>query len=426
MRTTKPVQTLRKGEAGTAAAHGRPRGAGSSRKLVPYAIGLGLLLAIGWGLWPKRIEVESSTVANGPMTVSVLEEGKTRIRHRHTVSPPVAGFLNRVALRAGDRIEAGTTVLATLQPEPASFLNPRAQAEAEARVNAARAARLRSQSQLERARAALELAEKEKERAQSLHRKGAIAAREWDAAQNEVEILSRDLRAAEFALQVAEFEVTQAEAALQQVANPAPEGAEPLRIIAPITGFVLNVFEESARIVAAGTPIMEVGDPTDLEAEIELLSSDAVGVQPGAEVSIEQWGGDRPLRGKVAVVEPGGFTKISALGVEEQRVRIRVNFVDPLPASHQLGDRYRVEARIVTWNAPNVLQVPTGALFRRGNDWMVFALDGSKARLNKLEIGHNNGVAAEVRSGLHEGDRVILHPPDTIVDGKAVRPRAAN
>ena len=168
---------------------------------------------------------------------------------------------------------------------------------------------------------------------------------------------------------------------------------------------------------------MEVGDPTDLEAEIELLSSDAVGVQPGAQVSIEQWGGDAPLRGKVTVIEPGGYTKISALGVEEQRVKVRVDFTDPIPATHPLGDRFRVEARILTWHGDKVLQVPTGALFRRGNDWMTFVLTGGKARLTKVEIAPSNVTAAEIRSGLTQGQTVILHPPDAVTDDATVKAR---
>jgi HlyD family secretion protein len=280
-------------------------------------------------------------------------------------------------------------------------------------------------AQADRARASLELAQKELARARELKRSGAIAARDFDTAESQVSVLSRELHAAEFALQVAEFERAQAEAALMQAENPGDAKAEPLAILAPITGYVLHVQEESARIIAPGAPIMEVGDPTDLEAEIELLSSDAVGVQPGAEVSIEQWGGEVPLRGEVTVVEPGGFTKISALGVEEQRVKVRVNFVEPFPAGKTLGDRFRVEARIVVWKNAAVLQVPTGALFRRGGDWMTFVFDGGKARLTKVEIGHNNGVSAEVRSGLAAGQRVILHPPDTVADDAAVRPRKA-
>jgi HlyD family secretion protein len=221
-------------------------------------------------------------------------------------------------------------------------------------------------------------------------------------------------------LHVADFEIAQAEAALVQAQKPPSEKSEPLRIIAPVDGYVLNVFEESARVVTPSMPIMEVGDPRDLEAEIELLSSDAVGVTPGAQVSIEHWGGDSPLRGRVSVVEPGAFTKISALGVEEQRVKVRVDFLDQPAIGHELGDRYRVEARIVTWHGNDVLQVPTAALFRRGNDWMTFALKDGKARLRKLEVAHNNGISAEVQSGLSPGEAVIVHPPDAVHDGSSV------
>ena len=407
----------------TAPPAGPARRRGTWQRFVPYAIGAAVALALVAALLPKPLEVEAAPVSVGPLTVSVLEEGKTRIRHRYNVSPPVMGYLQRVELRAGDRIEAGKTIVATIQPQPASFLDPRTRAEAEARVKGAEAAKMQRETQIERARVALDWTEKELARAKDLKKSGAISATDFDRAQNQLEAMTRELHTAEFALQVAEFERAQAEAALMQAKNPNAESAEPLTIVAPVTGFVLNVFEESARIVPAGTPIMEVGDPTDLEAEIELLSSDAVGVQPGAEVSIEQWGGDAPLRGKVALVEPGGYTKISALGVEEQRVKVRVNFIELFPPQRAMGDRFRVEARIVTWRGERVLQVPTGALFRRGGDWMTFVLDGGKARLAKVEIAHNNGVAAEVRGGLVEGQRVIVHPPDAVSDGATVRAR---
>jgi HlyD family secretion protein len=205
-----------------------------------------------------------------------------------------------------------------------------------------------------------------------------------------------------------------------QAQHPATEKSGPLQLLAPVDGYVLNVYEESARVVPPGLPIMEVGDPEDLEAEIELLSSDAVGVAPGAAVSIEHWGGDSPLRGRVSVVEPAAFTKVSALGVEEQRVKVRVDFLDSGPSGRRLGDRYRVEARIVTWRGDNVLRVPAGALFRRGNDWMIFAVRQGRAQIRKVEIAHSNGVAAEVRSGLAEGDAVIIHPPDAIHDGASI------
>ncbi|MEZ0258022.1 MAG: efflux RND transporter periplasmic adaptor subunit [Chthoniobacter sp.] len=393
------------------------------RKYLPYIIGAGAVLLLFNALRPAPLAVEIGTVKHGPLTVSVLEEGKTRIRHRFLITPPVAGYLNRVPLRQGDKIEAGKTVLATIQPQPASFLDPRARAEAEARVKAAEATKMQRETQIDRATAALDLANKELVRARDLKKSGAIAVKEWDTTENQVNILTRELHTAEFGLQVADFEMAQAKAVLTQVQTPATENADPLKIISPITGYVLNVYEESARMLTAGTQIMEIGDTNDMESEIELLSSDAVGVQPGADASIEEWGGSAPLRGKVTVVEPGGYTKVSSLGVEEQRVKVRIDFVDPLPPGMTLGDRFRVEARIVTWKGDNILHVPTVALFRRGGDWMAFIYEGGKARQVKVEITHNNGVAAEVRSGLKEGQQVLVHPPDAVLEGSSVKPR---
>jgi len=402
----------------------RSRKPGAWRKAIPYVIGGALLAAIVFGLLPKPLEVDVEAVTSGPLTVTVLEEGKTRIRHRYVISPPVAGYLNRVMLRPGAPIEEGKTVLATIQPQPAGFLDPRVQAQAEAGVKAAEATKMQRESQVERARSALDLAQKEFTRANGLKGSGAISGREFDSAQNQVDVLTRELHSAEFGLKVGNYEYDQARAALVQFQAPGIPNTEPYKVLAPVNGYILNVNEESARMLTPGTQIMEVGDPTDLEAEIELLSSDAVAVKPGAEVSIEQWGGDAPLRGKVTMVEPGGYTKVSALGVEEQRVKVRVDFVDPIPADHPLGDRYRVEARIVTWHGDKVLQVPTGALFRRGGDWMTFVFDHGRARLKKVEILHNNGTSAEVRGGLTQGERVILHPPDGVSDGGSVNAKA--
>lgn len=389
---------------------------GTWRKVIPYAIGGFVLLAIMNGLRPKPVHVETAIVTRGPLTVTVFEEGKTRIRHRYVITPPVAGFLNRVALRPGALIQAGKTVLATIEPQMSGFLDPRARAQAEAALNAAEATKMSRKANLERAASALDLAKKDFTRAESLRQTGAISAQDFDSAENKVEMLTREFRAAEFALRVADFEVAQAQAALVQATQP--EESHPISILAPVDGFVLNVFEENSRVVTVSTQIMEVGDPRDLEAEIELLSSDAVGVTPGAAVSIEQWGGNQPLHGRVSIVEPGGYTKISALGVEEQRVKVRVDFTD---STGRLGDRYRVEARIVTWHGDDVLQVPTGALFRHGDDWMAFIMSGGRARLQKVEIGHTNGLAAEVVSGLTKDDRVIIHPPDRLSNGNRVK-----
>jgi len=391
------------------------------RKTLLYLAGAGLLVFIVSGLLPKPIEVEVGTVTRGPLIVSVLEEGETRIRERYVITSPVPGYLRRVDLRAGDRVAAGKTVLATIQSAPSTFLDPRTKAQAEAAVRAAEAARMQRRETIDTAQAELNLARKDLARYEELRKRGAIAVREYDTAKNRVEVLENQLSSAKFTLKVAEFEVEQARAALVQATSPSAKVAEPLEIRAPVTGYVLNVYEESARAVTQGQPIMEVGDPANLEAEIELLSSDAVNVRSGADVSIEQWGGGEPLRGKVVLVEPGAYTKVSALGVEEQRVKVRVNFTN-LPED-RLGDRYRVEARIVTWAGENVLQVPTGALFRRGNEWMTFVIEEGKAGLTRVEILHNNGSAAEVRSGLRQGQQVILHPPDNVSDGAAVKQR---
>ncbi len=395
------------------------------RRLLPWSIGALLAALIVAGLWPRPTPVETAVVTRGPLTVTVFEEGKTRIRHRYIVSSPVAGHLRRIPLRAGAPVVEGETVLAVLEPEHSGFLDPRARAQAEAALQAAEAAKQLRQAELDRSASLLDLAEKDFARADSLIRSRAISTQQWDAARNLVEVRTRELHAAEFALRVADFEIAQARAALLQSRAPAPESTEPLEIRSPVSGYVLNVYEENARVVAPGAELMEVGDPRDLEAEIELLSSDAVGVQPGAEVSIEQWGGEEPLRGRVNLIERGGFTKFSALGVEEQRVKVRVDFLESFPPGKELGDRYRVEARIVTWHGEDVLQVPAGALFRRGNEWMAFVIRDGKAEPRKVEIAHHNGTAAEVLEGLAEGDEVILHPPDTIEEGAAVAPQEA-
>jgi HlyD family secretion protein len=371
------------------------------------------------GLWPKPVPVQTQAVARGPMTVTVTEEGKTRIRSRYLVYPPTAGYLQRVGLRAGARIEAGKTVLAELTPEPAPFLAPRARAEALARADAAEAAVQARRAETQRVRASLDLARTELRRMDALLASGAVARQEWDRAVSQARVLEREAQAAAFALQVAEHEARAARAALTRAATPGQDETVP--ILAPVDGYVLSVMEENARAVAASTPIMEVGDPSDLEIEIELLSTDAVAVAPGAEARIEHWGGEGTLGARVTAVEPGGFTKVSAIGVEEQRVKVRAELTDALPGGMMLGDRYGVQARIVTWQGENVLQAPTGALFRRGGEWMAFVLEGGKAALRTVAIGRDNGLAAEVRDGLKEGERVILHPPDTLADGMRVR-----
>ena len=397
----------------------------TARKRRPWRILFTILLCLSlaallaYGFRPKPVPVQTASVARGPMTVSVTEEGKTRIRSRYGVYPPTAGYLQRVELRAGAPTRAGKTVLAVLTPEPATFLSPRARAEALARIDAAEAAVKARRAEAGRMAASLELARTELGRMDALLENDAVARQEWDRAKNQVRVLERGAQAAVFALQVAEHEAAAVRAVLTKGAIP--ENGESVPILAPVDGYVLAVMEENARAVAASTPIMEVGDPNDLEIEIELLSTDAVAVTPGAQAIIEHWGGEGSLRARITVVEPGGFTKVSAIGVEEQRVKVRAELIDPLPPGVLLGDRYGVQARIVTWHGEDVPQMPTGALFRRGGEWMAFALEEGKAVLRKVVIGRENGLEAEVREGLSEGETVILHPPDTLKDGMRVR-----
>jgi HlyD family secretion protein len=279
------------------------------RKIILYIMLAVLVVVIVYGLWPGPTPVETAAVIEAPLTVSVLEEGRTRIRHRYVISPAVGGYLHRVAHRAGAPIQAGKTVLATIEAEPSHFLDPRTRAMAEARLQSARAIQEQHREAVERVQAELDLGKKEFRSHRYDTPENFATQQQWEEAQTRVQVITRELNAARFALRAAEFEVEQARAGVQQGAASPENAAASVQIVAPIDGYVLNVYEESARVIPPGTPIMEIGDPRDLEAEIELLSSDAVAVKPGAEVWIEHWGGDTPLRGVVHMVEPGGSRK---------------------------------------------------------------------------------------------------------------------
>ena len=388
-------------------------------KLAAIILVSAILALVFSSLLTKPMTVETDLVTRGALAVTVVEEGRTRIRNRYVVSANIAGFLQRVPVRAGDPVVAGQTLLATVRAASASFLDPRARAQAEAAVQSANAVCLQRNEQVNSAAAELDLGQRELARARRLKETGAIAVQALELAMNRVEVLEDQLASAKFALKVAGYELEQAKAALVHVEDERVDAGRLIEIRSPVTGCVLNVFEESARVVAADTPIMEVGNPRDLEVEVELLSTDAVNVKRGADVSIVRWGGDVPLRGNVVLVEPGAFLKVSALGIEEQRVKVRVNLVD-LP-ENVLGDRYRVEARITTWSNEDVLRIPSAALFRRGKDWMTFTVEKNRAKLTRVSIDHNNGNLAEVKNGLGEGQRVILYPADAIEDGASVR-----
>jgi len=402
------------------AAPARRSGPSAWRRRLPLAGAAVLVALIAIGLWPRALPVEVGTAVRGPLVVTVDEEGMTRVKNRYVVSAPVAGQLRRIDWKAGAVVEAGKTVLATLETSGADFLDARSQAQAEARVKAAEAAREASLAQRARAGATAKMYGADFERLKRLYGQKVLSVQEFESAEMRAAVAQQEERAADFGLKVAEFELQQARALLSR---EQPGGnAAPLVITSPVGGRILRVFQESSRVVPGGFPLLEVGDPADLEARIEVLSRDGVAIRPGARVLLEQWGGPEPLAARVRLVEPSAFTKISALGVEEQRVYVIVDFTDPLEKRPTLGDSYRVEARIVTWESPRALHVPSGALFQRGDLTQAFVLEGGRARLRTVRTGHGNGVETEILDGLREGERVVVYPGDKVVDGSRIEP----
>jgi HlyD family secretion protein len=395
------------------------------RRTVMIVLAVAVVGAVAIALRPGPVPVDLAAVARGPLLVTVDEDGETRVRERYVVSAPLAGRLRRVDLEAADAVEAGSTILAVIDPTDPALLDDRAQAESEARVRAAQSAIGHAQATLEAARGRLDLAENELARVREAHDRGATTEVEVDRVETAMRTASEDHRAAGFAVEVARFELEQAEAALlltRDMAGGGDQGRQ-LEIRAPISGRVLRVHQESDAVVAPGTPLLEVGDPDELEIVVDVLSTDAVRVVPGARVIIEHWGGDRAIEAAVRVVEPSAFMKVSALGVEEQRVNVIADFVSPRAERAGLGDRYRVEARIVVWSGDGVLLVPTSALFRAENGWAAFVAEGGRARQRRVEVGHFGAAVAEVVSGLSAGDEVVVHPSDRIADGVRVEPR---
>lgn len=368
-------------------------------------------------LWPESMAVDAVAVERGPMQVTIDEEGETRVRDRFVVSAPVTGRLQRIELEPGDAVVRGKTVLAQLQPAAAPLLDARTRTELSAGVDAARAAVGQAQAERDRAAAALERARTTARRQETLAEAGAVARDTLEAAQTTVTTAEEAWRAAQFTVQRAEYELQLARARLQAPSQPA---GNIVQVIAPVDGVILKRLRESEATVPVGEPLLEIGDPSRIEIVSDLLSTDAVQVPPGAPVIIEQWGGSHPLKGVVRRVEPSGFMKISALGVEEQRVNVLIDVPDLPPEAGQLGDAYRVEIRIVTWQADDVVRLPVGAVFRRGSDWAVFVIEGDVATLRTVEVGQRNDTEMQIVGGLEAGQRVVLHPPDTLADGTRV------
>lgn len=419
----------------------------TGKRLAVVAVAVAVLVALGLALRPNPVPVDVGRVERGALAVTVDDEGETRVRERYVVSAPVAGELLRIGLEPGDRVRAGDTVVARFQPSAPLPLDPRSRAQATARVRAAQAAVGRARAERQAAEAESELAGTELERVRRLAEEGIVAQERLDVAATEAASREEAARAARFAETAATHDLEQAEAALYETAGDASTGTGTgagegggaaagrgtvLELRSPVDGVVLVRRRESAAVVPAGEPLLEIGDADRLEIVSDLLSTDAVRVSAGDPVWIEQWGGDEPLAGQVRRVEPFGFTKLSALGVEEQRVNVIIDFTDPADA-RRLGDGYRVEVRVVVWQAGEVVKTPASALFRRreteagsesgGPGWAVFVVDGDRARATPVEIGHRNGLEAEVLSGLEPGTEVVVHPSDSVTDGGRIERR---
>lgn len=384
---------------------------------------LALLAALVWAFLPRPVPVDVAEVTRAPLRVTVEEEGRTRVIDRYSVSAPVAGYARRIELRVGDAVQQGQT-LVELEPLRSEVLDPRSRAAAEARVAAAESGLQVAEQNARAAASDAKIARKEFERRKVLAADGRIAREERDRAEAAMQHAEAARRSADFAVDVARHELEAARTTLEYAAARA-SGAQPEQVAvhSPIDGRVLSIPRESEGVVASGQPLVEVGDPAALEVVVEVLSADAVRIRPGMAVEFTRWGGDGILHGAVRTVEPTGFTKISALGVEEQRVRVVADITSPPDMWMRLGDGFRVEASFILWEGEKVLQIPASALFRSGRDWAVFTLESGRAKRQLVDVGHNNGFAAEIVTGLQAGATVIVHPSDAVADGARVAPR---
>ena len=396
-----------------------------SKRLIMWISMLVLLALLAWGFMPKPVGVDVREVSLGRLSVTVTEEGKTRVIDRYIISAPVAGYARRVELEVGDSVSSGQAIV-HLDPMHSGALDPRSQAEAEATVNATQAALSAATESAEASRAEADLARSEYERVRRVANQGLLSQGTLDSARADWRGTQARLRSAEFNVEVARGELEASRAALEYSAAE-PDGTGDhvsVMVKSPVDGRVLKVINESEGAVAQGQPLLEIGDPRALEIEVELLSADAVRIHEGMSVRLLRWGGDYALEAVVRRVEPTGFTKFSALGVEEQRVLVICDMSSDYEQWHNLGDGYRVEAEFILWEQDDTLQGPASALFRSGEGWTVFRVAGGRAQVTPVKLGARSGLSAQVTSGLSAGDLVIIYPGDKVADGVKVRPRS--
>ena len=397
-------------------------------------LGAGILLAaaLTYAFWPRPLSVDMGTAVRAPMTVTLDEDAKTQVRNAYVVSAPITGQLLRVDVEPGDAVEGGKSVIARMLPSNPSALDIRTREQGMAAVSAAEAALRMAKADRNKAVADKDLADTGLKRTRQLRAKQMVAQIELDQAEQAARAASAALDMTQAAIAMREADLANSRASLisfsdnkasSSVQPPASSNALPLT--APVSGRILQVMQKSATTLAAGTPILEIGDiANDLEVTADMLSTDAIKVAAGQRVLIDNWGGEYPLNGVIARVEPWGFTKFSALGVEEQRVKVIITLSDPLERRQKLGHGFRVEIQIIAWEDPDALTIPSSALFRDAGNWAVFTVEAGQARLHPVEVGQNNGVQAQIIKGVEAGNSVILYPSPGLVDGAAVALRA--
>lgn len=387
---------------------------------------LAAIAALIWLLLPAPLSVDLAQVTRGTFQESVEEDGKTRVRERYVVSAPLAGQLQRISLKAGDRVTQGE-VVSLIAPSIPVLLDVRTERGLTERLGAAQAAQLRAAATVGRAEAALDQAKADLERTRKLSEKGFVSPTQLDQATLAVRLGTRELEVTRHAERAAAHDVEVARAALlrlrQEVSGGKPTG-QLWQVRAPVAGEVLKVVQESEAAVPVGAPLLEIGNAADLEVVADVLTTDAVRIAPGMPVLIERWGQPEPLQGRVRLVEPSAFTKISALGVEEQRVNVVIDITSPPEQWRSLRDGYRIDARIITASVPNAVKVPVSALFREGDHWAVFVASGGRAHKRPVQIARRSGLEAMVGKGLEPGDQVIVYPGDAVKDGVRVKPRS--
>jgi HlyD family secretion protein len=396
------------------------------RRWVTWGVlGAVLVAVLVYAFRPQPIPVDLATVVRGPLVVTVDEEGETRVRDVFVLSAPVAGRVRRIEAEVGDAIVAEQTVVAEIEPIDPAFLDVRSEAQAQAALRAAEANRVLTETELVEAEAEFEFAGAELQRARRLIEAQTISEQALDDAQRRHKTTRAAVATAGARLQVRRFELERAQAQLISPMHTlaSPGACECVPLLAPVHGRILRVLHKSEGVVEAGEPLVEIGDPSDLEIVVDFLSADAVKIRPGQRVVIEEWGGGVALSGRVRLVEPFGFTKISALGIEEQRVDVIIDFTSPPADWQRLGHGYQVEVRVVLWEGADVPKLPLTALFRSGDEWAVFVDEERRARLRVVKIGRRTGFEAEIVESVASGERVVVSPSDRISDGVRIRPR---